>query len=76
MIGVFTCLCELAHLTGAVIGQAGQRGEGGVPVLLSVFTHVSDEGGQERVGEGQSSMHYINKVVEILSALRESRETL
>lgn len=45
-----TCLSELSHLTGAVVGQAGNSTQGGLPVTTPSLIHVTDEGAQLGVG--------------------------
>lgn len=47
---LLTCLCELSHLTGIVVGQAGNRAQRGLPVATSSLTHVTDKGVQQGVG--------------------------
>lgn len=45
-----TCLRELPHLTGLVIGQPRHGAQGGLPVALVTVAHVADEGAQLGVG--------------------------
>lgn len=47
---LLTCLGELSHLTGTVVRDSWDRVEWCFPVSAAPKAHMTDEGGQQRVG--------------------------